>query len=132
MEGVISYHPFSILIDPGSNMSYVSPQIVEKCKLQPVKHVKSWLVQLATQTKIKVTEVLPTFQFIVNGIATQTTLNILPLGSYNMLLGMDWLDSHKAKLYYYNKKLECEYEEGEKRTLQRIQKPISVRQISSL
>jgi hypothetical protein len=57
MEGMISNHLVSILIDPGSNLSYVSPQTVEKCKLQQVKHAKSWLVQLATRTKRKVTEV---------------------------------------------------------------------------
>jgi hypothetical protein len=51
MEGMISNHHVSILIDPGSNLSYVSPQTVEKCKLQQVKHVKSWMVQLATGTK---------------------------------------------------------------------------------
>jgi hypothetical protein len=33
MEGMISNHLVSILIDPGSNMSYVSPQNIEKCKL---------------------------------------------------------------------------------------------------
>jgi hypothetical protein len=42
-----------------------------------------------------------------------------------------WL-AHKSKLDFYNKTLECEDEEGKKRTLQGIQKPISVRQISSL
>jgi hypothetical protein len=54
VEGMISNHLVSILIDPGSNLSYVAPQTVEKCKLQEVKHVKSWMVQLATGTKIKV------------------------------------------------------------------------------
>ena len=55
MEGVISNHLVSILIDPDSNLSYVSPQTVDKCKFQQVKHVKSWLVQLAIGTKRKVT-----------------------------------------------------------------------------
>jgi hypothetical protein len=32
MEGMISNHIFSILIDPSSNLSYVSPQTVQKCK----------------------------------------------------------------------------------------------------
>jgi hypothetical protein len=63
---------------------------------------------------------------------TQETLNILPLGSYDMLIGMDWLDSHKSKMDSYNKKLECEDEEGKRRTLQGIQNPISMRKISSL
>jgi hypothetical protein len=44
LEGMIANHLFSILIDPGSNLSYVAPQIVDKCKMQLVKHVKSWLV----------------------------------------------------------------------------------------
>jgi len=68
----------------------------------------------------------------LNGIVTQTTLNILHLGSYDVLLGMDWLTVHKAKLDYYNKTLEWEYEEGEKITLQGIQKHVLVRQVSSL
>jgi hypothetical protein len=75
---MITNHLVSILIDPGSNLSYVSPQTIEKCKLQQVKHAKPWLVQLATGTKRKVTKVIPTCQFIMNGLSTQATLNILP------------------------------------------------------
>jgi hypothetical protein len=55
LEGKISNHPVYILIDRGSNLSYAAPQTVEKCKLHQVKHVKPWLVQLATGTKRKVT-----------------------------------------------------------------------------
>jgi hypothetical protein len=54
MEGMIANHPISILIDPGSNLSYVAPQTTNKCKLQPIRHVKPWLVQQATGTKRKV------------------------------------------------------------------------------
>jgi hypothetical protein len=53
MENTIVNHLVSILIDPGSNLSYDAPQTVEKCKLQQVKYVKSWLVQIATRTKKK-------------------------------------------------------------------------------
>jgi hypothetical protein len=49
-----------------------------------------------------------------------------------MLLGMDWLVSHKEKLNCYEKTLECEDEEGNARILQGIQKPVSVRKISVL
>jgi hypothetical protein len=114
MEGMISNHLVSILIDPSSNLSYVSPQTVDKCKLQQVKHVKSWLVQLSTETKIKVTDVIPACQFIMNGLHTQATLNMLHLGSYELLIFMDWLDSHKTKLDCYNKTSECEDEKGKK------------------
>jgi hypothetical protein len=33
IEGMISNHLVSILIDPGSNLSYIAPKVVDKCKL---------------------------------------------------------------------------------------------------
>ena len=68
----------------------------------------------------------------MNELTTRATLSIIPLGSYDLLIGMDWLATHKTKLEYYNKTLECENEEGRKVTLQGIQNPVSVRQISTL
>jgi len=56
VEGKLKQTEMSILIDPGASLSYVSPSIVEKCKLQKSKFPKSWLVQLATGTKRKVTD----------------------------------------------------------------------------
>jgi hypothetical protein len=70
MEGMISNHLVSILIDPGSNLIYVAPQTVDNCKLQRASHVKPWLVQLATDTKRKVAEVIPSCQFIMDGFPT--------------------------------------------------------------
>jgi hypothetical protein len=34
----------------------------------------------------------------MDGFPTQETLTILPLGSYDFLIGMDWLDAYKTKL----------------------------------
>jgi hypothetical protein len=68
----------------------------------------------------------------MGGLPTRGTLNILPLGSYDLLIGMDWLASYKTKLDYYHKTSECVNEEGRKTTLQRIQKNVSVRQTSTL
>jgi hypothetical protein len=33
MEGMIANRLVSILIDPGSNLSYVAPHTIDKCKL---------------------------------------------------------------------------------------------------
>jgi hypothetical protein len=132
MEGMITNHIVSIIIEPGSNLSYDSPQTVEKCKLYQVKHSKPWLVQLATRTKRKVTKVITTCQFIMNGMSTQEKLNILPLRYYDILIGMDWLHTNKANLDCYNKTLEYEDEDGKGRTLQGIKNPVSVRQLLSI
>jgi hypothetical protein len=132
IEGMISNHLVSILIDPGSNLSYIAPKTVDKCKLQPHKPTKPWLVQLATGTKRRVAEVIPACQLMLGEFPTQATLNILPLGSYDLLIGMDWLATHKARLDCYHKTLECVSKEGKRITLQGIRKPVSVRQISAL
>jgi hypothetical protein len=89
MEGMITNHLVSILIDPGSNLSYVAPHTIDKCKLQLVRHVNPWLAQLATRTKRNIAKVIPACQFIMDGLPTQATLNILPLGSYDLLIGID-------------------------------------------
>ena len=53
-EGMIVDQLVSVLFDPGTNLRYISPKVVEKCQLQSSKFKKSWLVQLAIGTKIRV------------------------------------------------------------------------------
>ena len=54
VEGKINQAPISILIDPGDILSYISPKLVEKCKLPVEKFASFWLVQLANGAKRKV------------------------------------------------------------------------------
>ena len=54
VEGKLNQIPISILIDPWASLSYISPDLVEKCKLSVEKFAKSLLVELATGAKIKV------------------------------------------------------------------------------
>ena len=54
VEGMINQIPIAILIDPGASLSYISPKLVEKCKLPVEKFENSWFVQLATGAKRKV------------------------------------------------------------------------------
>jgi hypothetical protein len=48
----------------------------------------------------------------MNGLSTKEDLNIFPLGSYDCLIGMDWLDQHHAILDCHNEAFTCLYEEG--------------------
>jgi hypothetical protein len=79
LEGIISQQPIYILIDLGSNLSYVSPQVIEACSLQKKKHAKALLVHLPTGTKRKVTEVVEACPFDMSGLHTQASLSMLPL-----------------------------------------------------
>ena len=51
IEGNILNTSISIPVEPDAFQSYVSPKIVDVCKLGKVKHDKTCFVQLATGTK---------------------------------------------------------------------------------
>ena len=94
LEGTLLTEPVSILVDPGASLSYISPKLVELCKLKEQKFRNSWLVQLATGAKRKITTKIPNYVLEVAEQQIEVDLNILPLGSYDVLLGMDWLEKH--------------------------------------
>jgi hypothetical protein len=93
---------------------------------------KSWLVQLATGAKRKINEMVKACPMDMNGLRTNAYLNILPLDSYDCLIGMDWLDQHHAILDCYNKEFTCWDDEGNLRIVQGITREVSFREISTL
>ena len=104
VEGKIAEQSVSVLIGPGSTHNYITPRIVEICASKKLKHRKSWLVQLSIGTKRKVSEVVEKCPLVMDGLVTYVDLNVLPLGSYDILIGMDWFET---KLDCYNKTFEC-------------------------
>ena len=72
------------------------------------------------------------FPLVMDGLVTYTYLNVLRLGSYDVLIGMDWLKSHRVKLDCYHKTFECMDEEGNLRVVRGIPMVISVRHISAM
>ena len=89
--GKIFEKSISVLIDPSSTHSYIAPRVVEVCALRKEKHIKSWLVELATGTKRKINEVVDKCPLVMNGLITCVDMNVLPFGSYDVLIGMDCL-----------------------------------------
>ena len=86
---MIQNNHVSILIDPCAILSYLSPSIAEKCNLLLKKFEKSWLVQLSTGTKQKVVNYVENCELFMSHFKTQVKLNVLPLGSYDVLKVMD-------------------------------------------
>ena len=80
----------------------------------------------------KVSEIVENFPLYMDGLFTYANLNILPLGSYDILIGMDWLEAHKVKLDCYKKAFECMDEEENPRVVRGIPKVISARKVSTM
>jgi hypothetical protein len=132
VEGKLNNQTISILIDSRASQSYIDPKMVEILQFPRNKHGKSWLVQLATGAKRKINEMVKACLMDMNGLSTKADLDILPLGSYDCLIGMDWLDQHHVILDFHNKAITCLDEEWNLRTIQGIPKAVTVREISTL
>ena len=96
-------NPYSYFNWSRASLSYVSPKLVEKCKLLVENFENSWLVQLATGAKRKVTCFVKECVVVMDQFETVVNLNVLPLGSYDLLIGMDWLEQHRVILNCYDK-----------------------------
>ena len=59
-------------------------------------------------------------------------LNILPLGYYDLLIGMYWLEKHRVILNCYDKKNSCLDEESNTIIVKGIPRKITIREISAL
>ena len=67
------------------------------------------------------------FPFEMNGIFTKEHLNVLPLGSCDSLIGIDWIEIHRVKLDSYNNTFEWINEEGNPRTIKGVLTVASIR-----
>ena len=132
VEGKLNQIPISILIDPGASLSYISPDLVENCKLLVENFAKSWLVQLATGAKRKVISFVKNCAVTMDQFETFVKLNVLPLGSYDILIGMDWLEQHRLILNCYDKTFTCINNDGKPISVKVIPRKTTVRQISAL
>jgi hypothetical protein len=68
----------------------------------------------------------------INGLRKKYDLNIIPLGSYDFLFGMDWLDQYHAILDCYNKAFTYLDEEGNLRIVQGILRVVTIIGVSAL
>jgi len=130
-ESKISNLSVAVLIDPGATLSYVSPKVVEYCKLQPVKFKNSWLVQLAIGAKRRVLAKINNCPLTIVGQQIVADLNVLPLGSYDVLIGMDWLEKHWSLINCKAKTINYKNEFGERQEIQGIKQPVQIRPITA-
>jgi hypothetical protein len=81
--------------------------------------------------KSKINELVKDCLIDMNGLSTKVNVNIIPLGSYDCLIGMDWLEKHHVVLDFY-KTITCIDEEGKQGKIQFIPRVVVVRDISTM
>ena len=115
-----------VLFDSGSIDSFISPSLVAKCKLEVVKQDHGWQVELASGGKVSIDSLVHKCGLSIGGFETSVDLRVIPLGSYDVVLGMDWLDSHRASIDCKKKTIMCQDDQGKDVEIVGISRPISL------
>ena len=62
--------------------------------------------------KKKVSKLIRNCKVMMNDFLTHVNVNIIPLGSYDLLIGMDLLEEHKFVLNCFDKTFTCTDDSG--------------------
>jgi hypothetical protein len=63
---------------------------------------------------------------------TRLKVYITDLGTYDLIIGMDWLESHRAMVYCFVKKVLCVDDEGRPVEIHGVWRKVSLRFISTM
>jgi hypothetical protein len=93
LHGTVNQHNMLILIDSGSSSTFICDKLVAIRQLQ-VTSVKAVQVTVADGGKINSDKMIVGFSWWTQGHQFTSQARVLPLGCYDMILGMDWLEKH--------------------------------------
>jgi hypothetical protein len=92
LSGEIQGRPIVVLVDSGSSHTFLNTSlasvvsgVIPLCAPTPVKIADGSVVQCSLQ--------IPHAEWSVQGYKFHSALKLLPLGSFDLILGMDWLEA---------------------------------------
>ncbi|GLJ46238.1 hypothetical protein SUGI_0974250 [Cryptomeria japonica] len=91
-----------------------------------------WQVELATRSKVVVDSLVLKCPLVLGDCQTFVDLCVIYLGSYDVVLGMDWLGSHQVQIDCRGKRVQWKDDSGKSVEIVSIQRPISLRMISTM
>lgn len=111
LHAVIGDHGILLLVDSGSSTSFINKQLAESLS-GAIPLSKPCRVQVADGSSHRCTTFLPLCAWTSMGHTFHTDLKVLPLGSYDAILGMDWLECHNPDIDWVDKTLKFQSAKG--------------------
>jgi hypothetical protein len=96
--GTVANQTLSILIDPGAIESFISGVVLKRIKVKAAKQDDFSFVEMASGANQKVGGKVTGYSLNLGEFVTRSNLYVTILGSYDIVIGMDWLESHEAIL----------------------------------
>jgi hypothetical protein len=132
MTSTVADQTLSILIDPGATESFIYGAALKGIKVKVVKQDEFSFIKMASRAKQKVGGKVTGCALNLGEFFTRVNLYIMILGSYDIVIGMDWLESHDAILNCKTKQLSLVDDEGQRHVIVGWNQGVSLRFVSSL
>ncbi|XP_024310364.1 uncharacterized protein LOC112268670 [Brachypodium distachyon] len=108
LRGMIRQQEVLMLVDSGSSHSFLSSTLAAQwLGIQAVPCPLK--VQIANGGIMPCTHQVSDCQWWTEGCDFQTTFKLLPLGCYDVILGMDWLEEYNPQIDWVSKSLQLFY-----------------------
>ncbi|XP_057866244.2 uncharacterized protein LOC131073765 [Cryptomeria japonica] len=122
----------SILIDTRATEYFIDPKVVSRISVRPSYISNAWMVQYGNRAEQRVDTCLFCSELELSSFQTQVNLYVAPLGSYDVILGINWITEHKAIVNYEDKVINCIDDCGNSVEILGSQKPLELRHISAM
>ncbi|KAK1609631.1 hypothetical protein QYE76_033304 [Lolium multiflorum] len=112
LQAFIEKHEILILVDSGSSTSFINQQLAQGLSgIQPL--LKPCRVKVADGAQHRCSSYIPNCQWSSQGHQFTTDLKLLPLGAFDMILGMDWLEQNNPQIDWVAKTLTIQHTDGD-------------------
>jgi hypothetical protein len=131
-SGTLNHVNVKILFDSGDTDSFISPCTLEKCGLVAYENDEFKQVKMALGEKQAVGPTIDNFLVEMGVCASRLKVYVTALGTYDLIIGMDWLESHRAMVDFFAKRELCFDDEGRSVKIHGVQSKVSLHFISTI
>ncbi|GKB61437.1 putative reverse transcriptase domain-containing protein [Tanacetum coccineum] len=105
-------HFVTILFDSGADFSFISTEFAPLLNVRPSIVNPGYVIEVADGKKVEVNRIIRDCKLELGG--SLFSINLIPLGhgSFDVIVGMDWLSQHKAVIVCHEKVVEIPVEDG--------------------
>ncbi|GJV06724.1 putative nucleotidyltransferase, ribonuclease H [Tanacetum coccineum] len=102
----------TVLFDSGADFSFISTEFVPLLNVKPSIVNPGYVIEVADGKKVEVDRIIRDCKLELGG--SLFSINLIPLGhgSFDVIVGMDWLSQHKAVIVCHEKVVEIPVEDG--------------------
>jgi len=131
-SGIINDIKLKILFDSGATDSFISSYALNKCGLATHRQNDFHQVEMASGELQTIGFSVDQCNIDLGSCSTKLKVYVTALGTYDLIVGMDWLEAHQAWIDCYGKRILGINDEGEVIQIRGIRRKVSLRYISAM